>query len=627
NNTCDTKIWIYDHCLNVLVTNTNVGTIYYDDEEGGCGDQAVVPAALLEGGVEYWIRIGTDAGDCPGAIEWTLTYNGPIAGCMDPTNCHYNPLATVSVPCEPCTDGPDLVLRQDVLENSMYLAEMNVAQGDCFIEELCMNGYGNRDILRFTTHILNIGTLDYYIGSPSANPDQFDFNNCHGHTHYAGYAAYRLYDPQANEIPIGFKNGFCVMDLECSGGGTAQYGCSTMGITAGCGDIYSSGLSCQWIDITDVDTGTYTFVVTTNWDQDPDALGHHELSYTNNWAQVCIYIGKDGNGDMFVDQVQDCTPFVDCAGEIYGEAQPDCNGDCGGLALAGDLNTDTAQTIVDGQMYVDAILDNSLTPADCNDLNADGEIDVFDAALISDCALYNEGQNTSAIYNHCEFPYGLLNIFDTLDLSIGHVDLAQGYIDIYLQNPDNFVVAYQFGLTGIEIASVENLIDPNVYPITPEWNTDGTIVGISFQDSLIPKYVDPTPLCRVYYSSLTDTIVCIDPIQSFVNQAYEEVITRVDPFNTCILAYTGIEELTDGGIELNIFPNPMTESTTLRIYNRFNADFNVSLVDPTGRVIRDYGQVTTNEITIQKDELSSGIYFVQVTNENRILNRERLIIQ
>jgi hypothetical protein len=53
-----------------------------------------------------------------------------------------------------------------------------------------------------------------------------------------------LYDQLGNPMPqIGFKNGFCVLDLECSGGGTAKYGCGNMGITAGCGDIYSSGLS------------------------------------------------------------------------------------------------------------------------------------------------------------------------------------------------------------------------------------------------------------------------------------------------------------------------------------------------------------------------------------------------
>ena len=77
------------------------------------------------------------------------------------------------------------------------------------------------------------------------------------------------------------------MDLECSGGGTGQYGCGNMGISAGCGDIYGSGLSCQWIDVTDVEDGTYYLIVRANYDFIPDALGRAENSYENNHAWLC----------------------------------------------------------------------------------------------------------------------------------------------------------------------------------------------------------------------------------------------------------------------------------------------------------------------------------------------------
>lgn len=633
NNNCDSKIWVYEYCTGLNWANDNTGTIYYDDDQGGCGPQAMIGAALLEGGVEYWIRIGTDAGDCTGSIEWSLTYNGPVVGCMDPTACNYNPLATVTDVCiypgDPaCPDGPDLIVLEDVLSSSFYMSSMNVPANDCQVEEGCLNGYGMRDIIRFTTHIQNIGNMDYYIGSPQANPDQFDFVNCHNHTHYKGYAEYKLYDVNGVELPIGFKNGFCVMDLECSGGGTAQYGCSTMGISAHCGDIYSSGLSCQWIDITDVDTGLYTFVNTTNWDNDPDGLGNVETNLMNNWAQLCIYIGRDGNGAAYVEELTDCEPYVDCMGQIYGSAQPDCNGICDGPALRGDLNTDTLQNVVDAAMYVDHILANDITATECNDLNGDGEIDVYDAALLADCSLTNDGHVTGSAHDHCNFPYGLTNIFDTVELSIGHVDYAQHYIDIYIKNPGNFVNAYQFDLSGLEILSVENLVDPDAYPITPEWTLSGTtVIGISYQDSLVPKFTTPTPLCRVYYFALTDTIVCISDIQSVINQNYEKTVTRVDPFNACAIAYTGIDELSNTGVDLSIYPNPMEESTLVNISNRYNAAISIELIDPAGKRVRDYGRITSSTLTIEKGNLSGGMYFVQVLDGNRILSREKLVVQ
>ncbi|MCB9187303.1 MAG: T9SS type A sorting domain-containing protein [Flavobacteriales bacterium] len=633
NNSCDSRIWVYDYCEGLVWADDNTGTIYYDDDQGGCGPQAMIGAALLEGGVEYWIRIGTDNNDCAGVINWSLSYNGPVVGCMDPTACNYNPLASVSdnnciYPGDPaCPDGPDLIVDSTALSNSLYMSSMNVPANDCQVEEGCMNGYGMRDIIRFSTHIKNIGNLDYYIGSPSANPDQFDFVNCHNHTHYKGYAEYKLYDVNGIEIPIGFKNGFCVMDLECSGGGTAQYGCSTMGISAGCGDIYSSGLSCQWIDVTDIDTGLYTFVNTCNWDNDPDALGRYETNHLNNWAQLCIYLGRDQSGAMYVEQVPDCQPYVDCLGQLYGNAQPDCNGICAGSALRGDLNTDTAQTLIDAHQYVADILANDIIPTPCNDVNADGEIDVYDASLLVDCSLTNDGHVTGSNHDHCNFPYGIVNIYDTVEFSIGYVDHAQHYIDIYLKNPGNFVVAYQFEMAGLTIESVENLVDPMVYPITPEWTLGGTeVIGISYQDSLIPKYLNPAPLCRIHYFSLTDTVICISNIKTVVNQNYEETIKRVDGLHACIIAHTGIDELVDGGVDLRLFPNPMESATTLEVNNRYNAEVNVSLIDPSGKMVRDYGNVTNSKLTIEKSGLSAGIYFVQVTDKHRVLTREKLII-
>lgn len=634
NNSCNTKIWVYDYCNGLLWAEDNTGTIYYDNDQGGCGPQAMIGAALLEGGVEYWIRIGSIGGDCTGTIDWSLSYNGPVTGCMDEAACNYNPLATVSdgnclYPGDPaCPDGPDLIVDSLALANSLYMSSMNVPQNDCQVEEGCMNGYGMRDIIRFTTHIKNIGNLDYYIGSPSANPDQFDLENCHNHTHYKGYAEYKLYDMAGVEIPIGFKNGFCVMDLECSGGGTAQYGCSTMGISAGCGDIYSSGLSCQWIDVTDVDTGTYTFVNTANWDNDPDALGRMELNHLNNWAQLCIYIGRDASGAMYVNQIPNCQPYVDCAGELYGDAQPDCNGECGGSTLRGDLNSDAVQNILDAQAYVADILADDIVATECNDVNADGEIDVYDAALLVDCSLTEDGHVTGSAHDHCNFPYSVTNIYDTATFSIGNVNHVQQYIDIYVQNPGHYIAAYQFEMSGITIESVENLVDPNLYPITPQSITGGTeVIGISYQDSLVPRFEDPTPLCRVHYFSLTDTLVCISDIKTVVNQNYEETITRVDGLNACLIAYTDVEELVDGGIELSLYPNPTSDFTTLKINNRFNTDISVSIIDPSGKLVSDYGAVSQTSLTIATSELSSGVYFVQVTDNERILTREKLMIQ
>jgi len=53
----------------------------------------------------------------------------------------------------------------------------------------------------------------------------------------------------------------------------------------------------------------------------------------------------------------------------------------------------------------------------------------------------------------------------------------------------------------------------------------------------------------------------------------------------------------------------------------------VQLVDPSGKIVRDYGSASSNSVRISKNDLSAGIYFVQVSDKERILTREKLIVQ
>ena len=194
---------------------------------------------------------------------------------------------------------PDLVVVESALINSLTSYTLN-NNDQCYVNEGCVSGIGLRQILRFTTHIKNVGNQDFYVGAPPANPadenEVWEYDECHGHWHYEGYAEYVLFDQDGNQLPMGFKNGFCLIDIECSGGGNFTYTCSNQGIAAGCGDIYGSGLDCQWVDVTDLPDGIYKLMIRVNWDEDPDALGNYESNYTNNTGEVCFDLTTDANG-------------------------------------------------------------------------------------------------------------------------------------------------------------------------------------------------------------------------------------------------------------------------------------------------------------------------------------------
>ena len=80
---CDTKLWIYDYCNMGYFDNTNEGSIYFDDQEGGCGEQANL-TVLLESGIPVWIRMGLGSPDYEALVglesEWNYHDQGTDLG-------------------------------------------------------------------------------------------------------------------------------------------------------------------------------------------------------------------------------------------------------------------------------------------------------------------------------------------------------------------------------------------------------------------------------------------------------------------------------------------------------------------------------------------------------------------
>ncbi len=619
NNVCDTKIWVYDNCI--LEKDTNIlASLYYNDDNSECGKFATLNSTLLNKNRTYFIRIGSKGNTCTGTpIQWTLSYNGQIAGCTDPTSCNYNPIATISnnscIPQgSPNCQGADLRLNEPVLRSTAYLTTVENTD-PCLINEGCLNGYGVRNIVRFATRIENIGQEDFVVGDTASHIGQFSFDNCHNHNHYVAYAEYLLYNQQGNRLPSGYKNGFCVVDYDCAFGTTKKYNCEYMGLSKGCADIYDETLPCQWIDVTDTPDGIYTFVARVNWQNKKDLAGRVEANVLNNWAQLCFRLDRS-SGILKFTKLDSCQIYKDCAGVPYGSAARDCNGTCNGTALRGDLDNNGLQNMFDAQAYVNKILDKSITAAACNDLNGDGKITVFDAALLANCLNYtsNHPHTGSAPHNHCLFPYGAVNVKDTVGFRILNVNPTAKYIDIAMRNPKSGINAYQFKMKGLSVQSVENLLYPTGnYPASVNISLDSSmVIGISYQDSSIKKSAVPQAFCRIRYAAVTEPLVCIEKIIDVVNANHERVISKIE--GSCMMISSNSEAKMVMNVQVQ--PNPFNQITTISFGNSDAEDFYFDLLDATGRVVRSFKNVTGEEIIIERDRLPNGIYFYHLYNQH-----------
>ncbi|MCW1926429.1 lysyl oxidase family protein [Luteolibacter arcticus] len=181
-------------------------------------------------------------------------------------------------------DGADLTPWALTLEP--YTSTETFDPASCEVQEGMIDA-GERRLLRYTTEIRNIGGFDMVMPDPEGNPF-FEFQECHGHYHFKGFAASRLLDLEGNELRSGRKVSFCLLDTnrwDRGANSRTRFNCSKQGIQAGWGDAYDSGLPGQWIEIDTLPAGDYQLELTVN----PDGI-LAETNYENNTVVIPVTI-------------------------------------------------------------------------------------------------------------------------------------------------------------------------------------------------------------------------------------------------------------------------------------------------------------------------------------------------
>lgn len=160
---------------------------------------------------------------------------------------------------------PDLTVR--AVPDSVAIETVDFPSNACALHEQCIGGPGPRRLLRFGMRTQNVGATNLVLGVPANHPDEYHYDECHGHYHFEGFAKYELKDGSGKTVVSGGKIAQCVWDSidwawPDTGGG--RFACYNQGLSVGFEDEYSAGLDCQWLDITGVAAGNYTVAISIN---------------------------------------------------------------------------------------------------------------------------------------------------------------------------------------------------------------------------------------------------------------------------------------------------------------------------------------------------------------------------
>ena len=91
--------------------------------------------------------------------------------------------------------------------------------------------------------------------------------------------------------------------------------------------------------------------------------------------------------------------------------------------------------------------------------------------------------------------------------------------------------------------------------------------------------------------------------------------------------YSAINELAKLHSSLSINPNPFIGNTTISTNNSKIKLVDAMVFNSTGQLIRRYNDINNYELNIEKKELNSGIYYIQVTCENGMTQSAKFILQ
>ncbi|KAI5713904.1 hypothetical protein M8J76_007540 [Diaphorina citri] len=198
------------------------------------------------------------------------------------------------------TKLPDLEIDFKEIEDTLHIQDRQLYHLQCAMEENCLadeayrlrneNPDGSwylktRRLLRFTAKTTNIGNIAF---RPFIPKYLWKYHQCHQHYHSMEvFATFDILDQSGAKVAQGHKASFCLEDNECARSSGRQYACANFGdqgVSPNCSDIYRFNIDCQWIDISELASGLYTFKVSINPEYKVP-----EQRYDNNAVTCTLY--------------------------------------------------------------------------------------------------------------------------------------------------------------------------------------------------------------------------------------------------------------------------------------------------------------------------------------------------
>ena len=180
-------------------------------------------------------------------------------------------------------------------------------------------------------------------------------------------------------------------------------------------------------------------------------------------------------------------------------------------------------------------------------------------------------------------------------------------------------VRYGGACCGIKVANIDSILVGSTY--RKRWLCADT--NFYFSYSFIEGVGNKEgPL----ESECESGILCLDPISflSLVCFNQNGITLYPDATANCDLVLS-INSNDPNSNQIRIFPNPFRTETTLQTDKNFK-NATLTVYNLYGQEVKQIKNISGQTVTLTRDNLPSGLYFIRLTQDNKILATDKLVI-
>ncbi len=102
-------------------------------------------------------------------------------------------------------------------------------------------------------------------------------------------------------------------------------------------------------------------------------------------------------------------------------------------------------------------------------------------------------------------------------------------------------------------------------------------------------------------------------------------VTNVDCYYVPVCLVTGFSEPELENNLVKIFPNPFSTEITLKI-NQNSKNATLTIFNSFGQQVKQIKNINGQTVTLHRDNLPSGLYFIRITQDSKVIATEKLVI-